>query len=463
MLLTPQSAELELRWQRIAAWLSDDSALSTTFRRQLAEANGWSAVECLTAIEEYRRFCFIAAISSGEVSPSPAVDQVWHLHLTYSRDYWHDFCPLRLGFDLHHQPGMGQPGEAAQLRNLYALTLERYQSLFGTPPRRWWPPHPLLRHSATGLRGRLHRFGWRLAAGLAGLLGLSSLAQGEPGNPLNWQGPEFLVLFFLLMVAAVFATALLRFWMSRVDDGRRGLSLSEPDVWSIAYLSGGPQRVLDAAVAQLHEQGHIRWDESGKHTEPTDRGEPDDPLLRTVLAACRQRNMSRLLQVVKSAHLDAILRQLQQRGWWFSAEQALRVAQISALPFALLAGFGLLKIGIGLSRDKPVLFLVLLTLLCLVIAAVMYFKRPGVTPAGRKAFAELKRKHELLGRSYRDEQVAMAVALAGTSVLAGTALAGYHDVRRPQTSSDSGGGAGCSSSGGGDGGSSGCGGCGGGD
>ncbi len=44
--------------------------------------------------DEYRRFAFLAATAGHPVTPSDAVDQAWHLHLTYSRDYWDRFCPL---------------------------------------------------------------------------------------------------------------------------------------------------------------------------------------------------------------------------------------------------------------------------------------------------------------------------------------------------------------------------------
>ncbi|MBD8524528.1 TIGR04222 domain-containing membrane protein [Pseudomarimonas arenosa] len=463
MLCTQQSDQIEDHWQRIESWMRDDSPLSLTFRRQLAEASGWTPTDCLQAMEEYRRFCTVAALQHGEVSPSPAVDKVWHLHLTYSRDYWLDFCPNRLGFDLHHQPGMGQPGEAARLRHLYGLTLQRYQALFGQPPAKWWPAHPLT-VGAVRQSGWLKRRTGRWLAAVVGILGLSAIAQA---NPLDWQGPAFLGLFMVLMGLAAALTTILRNRLTRGDE-RGGLSLGEPDVWTVAYLSGGPQRVLDAAVAELHRQEFIRWNTSGKRVESAERGEPDDPLLRTVFAAVRQRTMSSVLEVVKSGHFEAIRRNLQQRGWWFSADAALRISQISALPFAVLSGFGVLKIGIGLSRDKPVLFLVLLTIACAIVAAVMYFKRPGVTGRGRKAFEEIKQKHELTSRSHSNDQVAMAVALAGTTVLAGTALAGYHDFRQPTSGTDSGSGAGCTScssnsgdSGGDSGGGGGCGGCGG--
>ena len=75
-----------------------------------------------------------------EVTPSDAVDQAWHLHLTYTRDYWQAFCPQVLGSDLHHGPTKGGPAERHRFYHQYAATLAAYEAAFGTaPPPEIWP------------------------------------------------------------------------------------------------------------------------------------------------------------------------------------------------------------------------------------------------------------------------------------------------------------------------------------
>jgi len=69
-----------------------------------------------------------------EVTPSDAVDQAWHLHLTYSRDYWQTFCPEVLRADLHHGPTRGGPVERERYYRQYAGTLTFYEAAFGEPP-----------------------------------------------------------------------------------------------------------------------------------------------------------------------------------------------------------------------------------------------------------------------------------------------------------------------------------------
>jgi hypothetical protein len=74
------------------------------------------------------------------VTPSDAVDQAWHLHLTYSRDYWQRFCPDVLGRELHHQPTEGGAGQQHLFFEQYAETLKSYETVFGhCAPADLWP------------------------------------------------------------------------------------------------------------------------------------------------------------------------------------------------------------------------------------------------------------------------------------------------------------------------------------
>ncbi len=115
----------------------DDAALS--FARRLARENGWSAEYAARVIEEYKRFCFLALTAGEEVTPSDQVDQAWHLHLTYTRDYWERFCPEVLGRPLHHGPTKGGGNERSRFFEQYARTLKAYEDCFGLPPADIWP------------------------------------------------------------------------------------------------------------------------------------------------------------------------------------------------------------------------------------------------------------------------------------------------------------------------------------
>ena len=127
-------------WHRIAAHEIGPGDASLTFAGRLARENRWSLSHAEAVIGEYKRFCYLALTAGHEVTPSDAVDQAWHLHLTYSRDYWQVFCPVVLGSDLHHGPTKGGPAERGRFYDQYAATLAAYEAAFGmAPPTAIWP------------------------------------------------------------------------------------------------------------------------------------------------------------------------------------------------------------------------------------------------------------------------------------------------------------------------------------
>ena len=137
----PTSAIATDLWQRLAAYEIGPAAATLTFPARLARENRWDADFARRVILEYKRFCYLAVTAGHEVTPSDAVDQAWHLHLAYTRDYWERFCPDVLGAPLHHGPTAGGDTERARYYDQYARTLQSYEAAFGKPPPEdIWPP-----------------------------------------------------------------------------------------------------------------------------------------------------------------------------------------------------------------------------------------------------------------------------------------------------------------------------------
>jgi uncharacterized protein (TIGR04222 family) len=158
---------------------------------------------------------------------------------------------------------------------------------------------------------------------------------------------------------------------------------------------------------------------------------------------------------------------LERRGLFQRAEDARGIGRKTALPAALLLAFGLAKIAIGVQRDRPVTALVILCAIVAFVALVYWLGNSAVpTRAGKIALDRQRAAHRaaVSGRGMGD--VGLAVAFGGTLLLANTALAGYHQMRAPSSSSDSDSGSSSnsdsSSDSGDSGGGSSCGGCGGG-
>lgn len=126
-------------WHALEEYEIGPSDAELSFAARLARENLWSREFAERVIDEYKRFCFLAVIAGHEVTPSDAVDQAWHLHLSYSRDYWERFCPEVLGMPLHHGPTAGGGAERDRYFEQYASTLKSYEAVFGPPPEDIWP------------------------------------------------------------------------------------------------------------------------------------------------------------------------------------------------------------------------------------------------------------------------------------------------------------------------------------
>jgi hypothetical protein len=134
------TAEQRALYERIQAFRLDEGSPALTFAARLARENGWSRAFAEGAIAEYRRFLLLAVTAGHPVTPSDQVDQVWHLHLLYTRSYWEKLCPEVLGRPLHHGPTLGGAEEKAKFLDWYEETLESYRRTFGeAPPARYWP------------------------------------------------------------------------------------------------------------------------------------------------------------------------------------------------------------------------------------------------------------------------------------------------------------------------------------
>jgi hypothetical protein len=130
--------EREALWERIERYnFEPDQPLS--FIKRLARDRAWSLAEARDAIGGYRRFCFLAAISSTPVTPSEVIDEVWHQHLIYSREYWNVWCGQVLQKPLHHDPTAGGADAQRRFRRQYADTLALYEQFFGRPDPVLWP------------------------------------------------------------------------------------------------------------------------------------------------------------------------------------------------------------------------------------------------------------------------------------------------------------------------------------
>lgn len=137
----PSSPDASALWDRLRRFDFDGGPAAFTFRDRLARDQGWSRRHADRVVDEYRRFLLLSATAGHPVTPSDAVDEAWHLHLTYTRSYWDDLCGTVLPAPLHHGPTRGGAAEAAKFHDWYERTLASYRQTFAVdPPADVWPP-----------------------------------------------------------------------------------------------------------------------------------------------------------------------------------------------------------------------------------------------------------------------------------------------------------------------------------
>lgn len=314
-------------------------------------------------------------------------------------------------------------------------------------------------------------------------------------NVLDLPGPEFLRLYLVLLATAVAIAFLLRWWLRQPGDDLPPRQLPDLHPFEIAYLVGGPSAVTDAAIANLvHRSRLVVMKRTGRlrPANPDADGPIEDatPLEQAVYQAFASQpdgGVDRVRRAVRGTARSAAAR-LESLGLVLPDTRALLVRLAPAGALLALLALGVLKVAVGIDRDRPVQFLIAL---CVATAggAVAFAAVPAHrTRRGARVLASLKRENAALRTtasrapsSLAGDDLAMTLALFSAGAFAFGPMSDVDRALSPRRarqdghsgsscgsgSSSSGstcGGNSGSSGGGGGGGSScggGCGGCGG--
>lgn len=271
-------------------------------------------------------------------------------------------------------------------------------------------------------------------------------------GPFDLSGGPFLLLYAALFLLASILS--IRLSQALRPEGRQPSQLDGEDM---AVLAGGLPRHCELLAAQLLASGNLAVD--GKQRLALASDAPATPAVRALRGtaspldwATVERAFGALGRAIRSRLVDHGLLLADGEGW------RLRIAQ--ALPFVLLAGFGLIKLGIGEARGRPVGFLLLALIVTVVVAVIRFAGLDMRTRAGQAALAQARERNDRLRRAPTAGEVGLGVALFGTTVLAGSQWESLHRLRTAGSDNGSGG-SDSSSDGGSSGGGCGGGGCGG--
>ncbi|MFY1699507.1 MULTISPECIES: TIGR04222 domain-containing membrane protein [unclassified Solwaraspora] len=286
------------------------------------------------------------------------------------------------------------------------------------------------------------------------------------GDTWGIPGPTFLALFgfaaaILLVVNVAYRLLALA--------GREQTRPDELTGTEVAYLAGGVARAVQAALGALRTAGAIDVAAGGRLSAPGPLPAGADDLTATVHRCAREQRRVRDLpdNIWVRQSLDRLHDRLTDRDLLVPPARRTTARWLGAAMLAL-TGVGVLRLIAGMSTGRPIGYLMLLLALTVPIGLFLTVKVPTVTAAGRRALAELARRHRHLAPSNRPSyatygaaDAAMGVALFGAVALwaMDPDFAQTAEIERNATNSGGGDGGGSGDGGGGDGG--GCGGCGG--
>lgn len=297
--------------------------------------------------------------------------------------------------------------------------------------------------------------------------------QQRMDNPLDLSGPAFLVLFLAALAGSFVLTTILRGAFRPAGSG----NWRPDDPYDIALVRGGAQALLETVLARLSQLGLVAV--NSHHTPPTLARKDEAPkglrpVERGVLEAADQ-GVS-VNEALRRLEAEVVQREsrLEAEGALMSESGFFTARIMSVTPSALVILLGVMKVFVGLSRDRPVGILLVLEVFAVLAAVHFWRTTTRTTQKASDALLDAQRDNaglrDSMGTSALERwgahEVALAVSLFGVAPLATSNLAPLSAVFAPSSPSSSGGsdsGSSCSSScgsscGGGCGG--GCGGCG---
>ncbi|HSC37081.1 MAG TPA: hypothetical protein VLD19_04390, partial [Chitinophagaceae bacterium] len=245
--------EHQALWDKIQSFSLDDVKAVVKFSDKLAAKQNWAPPFTQRAIEEYRKFILLCCISEKGASPSHTVDEVWHLHLTYTQSYWVDFCKNTLGRDLHHHPSAGGEGENHKHEEWYKETLAMYETVFGMmPPTDIWPRPKEATPVIETYKPKIGKSTKRAIAAFLTLPFLFLLAGYGTLNPYSLNGEAFLLFYPAWGVVLIISYSLHQWEVKKqLDEITAAHFPEDATVFQMAKFLYGKHRALQTAVVDL--------------------------------------------------------------------------------------------------------------------------------------------------------------------------------------------------------------------
>ena len=450
-------------WEAICRFSFEETIEEYGFETRLAYENKWTHYVTKKAIEEYKKFIFLASISNQMVSPSEIVDIVWHQHLIFSKSY-EKLCQIA-GKKIEHIPSTHNPHNHSVFKAAQEHTTTLYESYFGRQNHYFWDNSCLneiqLVPKSNVLRKRM------MTMAVVSVLVYFPLYFFLRPYIIVVESPTFI---FYTVLMQCFLFSFLYFQVDSVADNKatewyntdiHTQNLNAAEV--LCLKTGSNNRYVHAAVDNMIRKKKLsivgNW--GVKFQLDSKLVSIDETAVWNSLTGNETESYAKLFQQLKRKEFFQIPLQVMENFMKNMRNSKFFVNAFSVLVLLLLPLFYILliRLQLGVQRDKPVTFL--LMEIGFYVFAGYYFLKKAYNRPFVKAIPELYNN-----KIKSEERTDLKQSWEWEYLLLGTAF--YNDAFRPlmnpveikEKSNSSGGscGSSCSSSCG-----SSCGGCGGGD
>lgn len=215
----------------------------------------------------------------------------------------------------------------------------------------------------------------------------------------DWRGPQFLAFYGVIFLIALIWSLQRRGRLLRSLNPPPGTSPTLADPIEIAYLAGGPSRCIEVALVNLIEQNILSWRpgrllKKGTLTVIADLPSDAHWFERQIYtAALAEKDIGLPLRdLVSVAHRSTapLEGRLASLGLRPTASELSGKGTSANLPFFVVLIIGAIKLAVGLSRDKPVGFLIASLIITAIVMVIIKSGIKKLTPAGQSLLDQMR-------------------------------------------------------------------------
>lgn len=365
-------------WTKILEFKIDNPEDEYGFINRLASENGWTLSYTKSAITEYKKFFYLAANYTEMVSPSEIVDIVWHQHLLFTASY-DEFCKL-VSKKIEHIPSTHNAVEKEKFAKAKIRTKELYENNFGKQPDEYWSFINEL--DTFKIKPSKINLSYNYPFQILSLIGITIIVfYFIKPFLLQIGNPDFLLYYLLFCGLSVIVLELLLQlkFKSIVTKIKSNPIISNLTAFELIYLQKNKiTSVVHGVVNNLIADKKIEI-LNNKRLNLIDENLTDNPYSNAVIRIMAAYEPIPYQQLLKLSCQKPIFVQIQKsidkmKQYLDNSKNVQSIFIFAFICLCILLSIGLSRLALGLSRDKPILYIAIV-MVALIPLSVFYLKR----------------------------------------------------------------------------------------